>query len=48
VAAARGSVDADARAAFERALHHDPANEKAKFFLDFAERQISSGERAKP
>ena len=47
VAAARGIVDADARAAFERALQHDPANEKAKFFLDFAKKRKSRAESGK-
>jgi cytochrome c-type biogenesis protein CcmH len=39
VAAAKGFVDAQARAAFERALAHDPENAKAKFYLDLAARQ---------
>lgn len=50
VAAAGGIVDAAARAAFERALQKDPENAKAKFFLDFAEKQKSRAEsgKAKP
>jgi cytochrome c-type biogenesis protein CcmH len=38
-AAAGGVVNAEARAAFERALALDPENAKAKFFLDFAGKQ---------
>jgi cytochrome c-type biogenesis protein CcmH len=49
VAAARGNVDAEARAAFERALQHDPENAKAKFYLDFALKQTSRPqEKANP
>ena len=49
VAAAGGIVDADARAAFERALQQDPANAKAIIFLEFAGKQKSrAGEKAKP
>jgi cytochrome c-type biogenesis protein CcmH len=39
VAAESGFVDVEARAAFERALAHDPDNAKAKFYLDLAARQ---------
>jgi len=39
VVAANGVVNADARAAFERARAHDPANGKAQFFLGVAAEQ---------
>jgi cytochrome c-type biogenesis protein CcmH len=41
--AAGGAVTQEARAAFERALKHDAANTKAKFYLDFAARQQAKG-----
>ncbi|MCC6946968.1 MAG: c-type cytochrome biogenesis protein CcmI [Bradyrhizobiaceae bacterium] len=39
VVAANGVVNAEARAAFERARTHDPANGKAQFFLGLAAEQ---------
>jgi cytochrome c-type biogenesis protein CcmH len=46
VAAQNGLVDAQARAAFARALAHDPKNAKAKFYLDLAaKQQAEAGKR---
>jgi cytochrome c-type biogenesis protein CcmH len=46
-AAAGGVVNAEARAAFERALALDPENAKAKIFLDFAGKRQGRLGRAK-
>src|SRR5690606_11026030 len=47
MAAADGFVDADARAAFDRALQQDPENAKAKFYLDRAEKQSGRADGGK-
>jgi cytochrome c-type biogenesis protein CcmH len=45
VAAQNGLVDAQARAAFTRALAHNPEDARAKFYLDLAAQQAEAGKR---
>ena len=46
VAVANGVVTADAKAVFERALTHDPRNNKARFLLGVAAQQDGQPEKA--